>query len=304
VEADVWLFDQELYVGHTTSSLTLNRTLRNLYIKPLLNILDKQNPIHRYQPNASEPLNGIFDTVPSQTLTLLIDFKTSGPAAFPYVVSQLAPLRERGYLTHFNGKTTVQGPLTIVATGNAPFDCIIQNTTYRDIFYDAPLQEMSTAGMKWGNLDTLSALEIDYQRNATTQPPEGSSMRSKFIPQDQGQGMSGRKKNINPDVYSPQNSYYASVSLPKAVGHLWRRKLSPHQINLIRSQIQGAHWRGLKARYWKLPKWPIGLRNQVWEILVEEGVDMLNVDDLRSAAKKDWKKWKGWWGGRQVDHVI
>jgi hypothetical protein len=29
---------------------------------------------------------------------------------------------------------------------------------------------------------------------------------------------------------------------------------------------------------------------------VQEGVDLLNVDDLESAAKKDWKKWKEWWG--------
>jgi len=306
VEADVWMFDEELYVGHTTSSLTLNRTLRNLYINPLLEILDKQNPTHRFNPNASNPLNGIFDTVPSQTLSLLIDFKTSGPATFPYVVSQLRPLRDRGYLTYFDGKTTVQGPVTIVATGNAPFDSIIQNTTYRDIFYDAPLKDMGAVGRKWANLDTLSAVEIDYRRNNTLSSSGAGSggMLSRFIPQDRGHGSSGRTKDLNPDVFSPQNSYYASVALPKAIGHLWRRKLSAHQINLIKSQVRGAHRRGLKARYWKLPKWPIGLRNQVWEILVEEGVDLLNVDDLQSAAKKDWKQWKGWWGSREVDHVI
>lgn len=35
VEVDVWLFDQELFVGHSESSLTPGRTLRELYIKPL-----------------------------------------------------------------------------------------------------------------------------------------------------------------------------------------------------------------------------------------------------------------------------
>ncbi len=48
-------------------------------------------------------------------------------------------------------------------------------------------------------------------------------------------------------------------------------------------------------RYWELPFWPIGLRNRLWEVLVEEGVDVLNVDDLKGASARDWGAWKGWW---------
>ena len=33
----------------------------------------------------------------------------------------------------------------------------------------------------------------------------------------------------------------------------------------------------------------------MWNVLVEEGVDLLNVDDLRGATQRDWKSWKGWW---------
>ena len=44
VEADVWLFDEELFVGHSTQSLSSQRTLRTLYIDPLLSILHAQNP--------------------------------------------------------------------------------------------------------------------------------------------------------------------------------------------------------------------------------------------------------------------
>lgn len=35
------------------------------------------------------------------------------------------------------------GPIIIVASGHAPFDLITSNTTYRDIFYDAPLHDVS-----------------------------------------------------------------------------------------------------------------------------------------------------------------
>jgi hypothetical protein len=39
----------------------------------------------------------------------------------------------------------------------------------------------------------------------------------------------------------------------------------------------------------------MGLRNHVWHILIREGVDILNVDDLRGATRRDWRRKKGWW---------
>jgi len=48
-----------------------------------------------------------------------------------------------------------------------------------------------------------------------------------------------------------------------------------------------AHERGVKVRYWDLPAWPIGTRNEVWRQLVSEGVDLINADDLEGVAG-DW----------------
>lgn len=110
---------------------------------------------------------------------------------------------------------------------------------------------------------------------------------------DMGQGMSGAAQS--PDAYTSENSVYASVSFAQAIGHVLYGKLSDSQINLIRGHIRGAHRRGLKARYWELPFWPIGLRNYVWDVLVKEGVDLLNVDDLKGATKTDWGSKTGWW---------
>ena len=67
-----------------------------------------------------------------------------------------------------------------------------------------------------------------------------------------------------------------------------------------RAVLCEAHDKGLKARYWDTPTWPVGLRNHIWKILVEEGADFLNVDDLRSAKLADWdKSWRDhmWMGG-------
>ncbi|KAJ5151757.1 hypothetical protein N7492_010052 [Penicillium capsulatum] len=65
------------------------------------------------------------------------------------------------------------------------------------------------------------------------------------------------------------------------------------QLARVRDQIRAAHDRGLKVRYWGTPTWPVGLRDYVWRVLVREGADMLNVDDL-AGAKQDWR-YRMWW---------
>src|SRR6187402_2767376 len=73
VEADVWLFDDDLYVGHNTASLTRNRTFTSLYIDPLVKILEDQNPQTEFYSGTN---HGVFDEDPDVSLTLLVDVKT------------------------------------------------------------------------------------------------------------------------------------------------------------------------------------------------------------------------------------
>ncbi|KAL8677591.1 MAG: hypothetical protein Q9186_006000 [Xanthomendoza sp. 1 TL-2023] len=299
VEADVWLFDKQLYVGHSLASLTPNRTLASLYVDPLLHILEKQNPTTRFHPDGNQSQHGVFDTVPEQSLTLLIDFKTSGSALFPYVVAALEPLRSSGHLTHRNGTQIVSRPITVIGTGNTPFNLVNSDLTnpHLDIFFDAPLAAM------WEGLSgaeksppapepepPVYGADIDASIPEVTTPAEEQRSASES---DMGQGMSGAPES--PDAYTTENSIYASVSFTQAIGHVLFGKLSDSQMNLIRGHIRGAHRRGLKVRYWELPFWPIGLRNYVWDVLVKEGVDILNVDDLNGATKLDWGKKSGWW---------
>ena len=303
VEADIWLFDEELYVGHSTYALSPNRTLKSLYIEPLLEILEKQNPITQFHPTLDAPPNGVFDTAPSQTLILLIDFKTAGDALWPVVYSQLEALRRKNYLTYFNGTDVVEGPITVVGTGNAPFNLLMANSTYRDVFFDAPLDQMADQGGSWKSAE-LENEDAEVDETAVKATPQSraispletiTSTRSpKPLGDDAGQGYSGGAP-LDPSIYSPLNSYYASVSFKKSIGHMWRSHLTPEQLELVREQIRGAHRQGLKVRYWGLPNWPRGLRNHVWHVLVREGVDVLNVDDLAGATRRDWRRRKGWW---------
>lgn len=90
-------------------------------------------------------MNGVFDVDPGQTLHLFIDFKTPGHSTFPVVLAHLEALRSPvNYLTHFNGTAVIRRAVTVHMTGDAPFDDIIANTTYRDYFYDAPLADLDS----------------------------------------------------------------------------------------------------------------------------------------------------------------
>ncbi|RYP92032.1 hypothetical protein DL770_001887 [Monosporascus sp. CRB-9-2] len=246
VEADVWLFDEstELLVGHDTAALTANRTFRSLYVNPLVELLDQMNP---KTPFYDGTRRGVFDVDPEQSLTLLVDVKTNDATTWPLVLEQLEPLRSRGWLTYLEGGVVHERPVTVVGTGNAPFDPLTDKSAHRDTFFDAPLDSL------WKD-------------------PEVPDMET-----------------VRPyDYYNRTNSFYASTSFKEAVGPVSHGALSEDQLRTIRGQIKGAHSRGLKARYWETPNWPIALRNSVWHTLVTEGVDILNVDDLHAASELVW----------------
>ncbi|KAI9827340.1 MAG: hypothetical protein M1819_006982 [Sarea resinae] len=335
IEADVWAFDDELFVGHNTVSLTRDRTLRALYIDPLVEILDRQNSPTEFS-NTNTTKYGIFDTKPEQTVVLLIDFKNSGEAVWPLVKAQLEPLRSRHYLTYFNGTKVIEGPITVVGTGNAPFDLMTADPNYRDVFFDAPLDQFWEGSQGWpedagdapgellfegeGSVEEAQGQgppalpppgedghpwgvhRHEYTKESHVPDPNGdlddhpdSSNLPDIKPQKRtkrdnagGQGRTGTSGVTNANVYNRQNSYYASVSFRKSIGFIWRNRLSRRQMGLIRGQIRGAHRRGLKVRYWSFPGWPIGLRKHLWDVLVREGVDMLNVDDLKAVSERDW----------------
>jgi hypothetical protein len=155
------LINGELYVAHTNSSIDPNRTLRSLYLDPLTTILKNQNA-----PNGivnSTSIRGVWDVDPSRTLVLMTDMKTEGLSTFDAVQEQLAPLREKGWLTTWNGSAIVPGPITIVGTGNTPFGSILNssstNSTYRSIFFDAPLDNLSSIYNASNSYYTSTSLE-------------------------------------------------------------------------------------------------------------------------------------------------
>ncbi|KAJ6005170.1 hypothetical protein N7451_003114 [Penicillium sp. IBT 35674x] len=146
VEADVYLSRNELLVGHSRHTLARGQNLPALYLAPLLKMLQEHNTgsidLSSNKKIVQDDVAGVFAKDPSQSLIPLIDFKLEGEHIWPHLVQHLERLREAGYLTHFNGSSVVQRPITVVASGDTPFQRILERNTSRDIFFDAPLGEL------------------------------------------------------------------------------------------------------------------------------------------------------------------
>ncbi|TKA69100.1 hypothetical protein B0A49_04415, partial [Cryomyces minteri] len=238
---DVWLFDRndELFVGHDRSSLSPNRTFQNLYVNPLVEILDKQNPFSEFV-DASAVKNGVFDEEPERTLVLLVDFKTAGRDLFPHVQDQLSVLRSKGYLTYFNGSATIMGPVTVVGTGNTPFDLITSNDTYRDVFFDAPLESLwvHPAQQAPATAPERESLDDGLAPKRSSMPLHSLNPKTLHTKRsDAGQGSSGLSIATSSSAFDSSNSYYASVSFMSTIGYPWRGHLSAKQMLKLRGQI-------------------------------------------------------------------
>lgn len=81
----------------------------------------------------------------------------------------------------------------------------------------------------------------------------------------------------------------ASTDFEEAVGKITIDNdpiLNEDQLSTLRDQIATAKKRGIGARYWNTPYWPIRQRNLVWRTLLREGVMLLNADDLEAVTKE------------------
>jgi len=81
------------------------------------------------------------------------------------------------------------------------------------------------------------------------------------------------------------DSPIASTNFEASLGRIVKQEFNDTQLEILRGQIQVAHDKGIKVRYWNQPLWPVGTRNGVWRTLWDEGVDLLNADDIQAIAE-------------------
>ncbi|KAJ5897313.1 hypothetical protein N7504_007601 [Penicillium tannophilum] len=145
IEITLFPAGNELLVGPNPEILSRAMNLRDLYIDPLLRTFQDYNKKIGNLPSGVIPqdakLYEMFPNDPTQSLVLLMDLNADPERVWSHLVPHIEPLREAGFLTHYNGSIVVQGPITIVATG-VPFHRILEGSIFRDVFFDAPLLKL------------------------------------------------------------------------------------------------------------------------------------------------------------------
>jgi hypothetical protein len=130
IEADIFLKDGELIVAHVNPFFKEGKTLENLYIKPLAK---------RIAENSGVVYKG-FNT----TVTLLIDIKTDARQTYAALKTLLN--KYSTIFTRFKNGRVTGGPVTLVISGNKPFDAISSESD-RLAFIDADLREIPSQPM-------------------------------------------------------------------------------------------------------------------------------------------------------------
>lgn len=89
--------------------------------------------------------------------------------------------------------------------------------------------------------------------------------------------------NLN-STFTPALSPIASGDYEALVGWSGKSPANDTILETIATQVNQAHAAGIMTRYWDTPLTPIYARNAVWSVLLSQGSDLLNGDDLEAAA--------------------
>lgn len=141
VEADIYLHEGALLVGHDPEDLAPERTLQSLYLDPLMDIAQSNNGYIQHR---------------EKSFLLLIDIKTDADstwAVLQEVLASYAPM-----LTRYTDTDPTPGAVTILLSGNRPRETL-QQQPVRLAGYDARFEDLgvlpaSFAPMVSGNWTT------------------------------------------------------------------------------------------------------------------------------------------------------
>lgn len=135
---DIWLHEDELLMGIPGSTPEAVSSLQ-VQLSSLLPRLGASSPGSQ-TPLKAERLD------PERTFILMLDAKSHFHELYPHLNSQLAALRQAGYLSHWDGNEIVWRRITIAIHGRGPeFDC--SGYPYADVFWLASEGEISRDGV-------------------------------------------------------------------------------------------------------------------------------------------------------------
>ena len=125
IEADVFTLGDSLYVAHDRKEITPGRTLRALYLEPLIEYI-------------SEDRNTLYDS--ACPLILLIDIKDHGLTTYKLLDRILNESRE--ILCKVSPEAYVRGSVMVVVSGNRPVEYMMKQT-HRFAFVDGRMKNLT-----------------------------------------------------------------------------------------------------------------------------------------------------------------
>jgi len=202
VEADVWLRDGKLLVGHDEVDLVPGRTIERLYLDPLR---------ERVRKNRGQVYRGH-----DRPVQLLVDLKTDGPSTYAALDRQLREVR--GMLTRF-APTLRPGAVEVVVSGNRPLDEMSAQRTrwagydgrLADLDSDLPPDVMPLVSDNWANHFTWTGVG--------DMPPAEHARLVSLVRRAHSQGYRLRFWNT-PDVATPARARLWAVLADTGVDHL------------------------------------------------------------------------------------
>jgi len=206
VEADIYLVDGKLLVGHTRGELSPDRTLRSLYLDPLRTRIRKHSgKVH----------------TDGGTFTLLIDIKSEGKSTYRALHTLLSEYRD--IISCVDALTKHSGAVTAIVSGNRATDLI--------------------------SADSLRYVGID-----------------------------GRLSDL--DSESPDH-LLPLISDNWTLHFRWRGvgEIPASERDKLTAIIERAHSKKRRIRFWGTPD-----NANVWAVLKDAGVDLINTDDLKGLS--------------------
>lgn len=124
IEVDVFAIGDSLFVAHDFDKIAPGRTIRNLYLDPLKQLIKKNK--------GSVYGNG-------EEIILLVDFKSEGLETYKVLHQILEDYKK--ILTSYKSGKKKQGAVQVIISGNRPFD-YMQEQKVRYAGYDGRINEL------------------------------------------------------------------------------------------------------------------------------------------------------------------
>lgn len=124
IEADVFSIGDSLFVAHDFDDIKPGRTIRNLYLDPLINIIKNNN-------------GSVYGD--GEEIILLVDFKNDGLETYKLLHQILENYKH--ILTTYHSGEKKTGAVAVIVSGNRPIE-FMQNQKLRYAAYDGRISEM------------------------------------------------------------------------------------------------------------------------------------------------------------------